>query len=77
MIQTKFNVDESQAHFLSNYKAYGFKDKSSMLRTAIEHFKKEVELENLRKSADLYCKIYFEDNALKELTDSAVSGWPE
>ena len=77
MLQAKFSVEEAQARFLSNYKAYGFKDKSSMLRAAINHFKKEFELERLKKSADLYAEIYSVDEDLKELTESAATGWPE
>jgi hypothetical protein len=77
MLQAKFSVEEIQAHFLKNFKAYGFKDKSTMLRAAIDHFKKEMELESLRKSADLYSEIYSEDDDLKELTETAVTGWPE
>jgi hypothetical protein len=77
MLQAKFSVKETQAHFLSNFKAYGFKDKSSMLRAAIDHFKKEMELESLRNSADLYSEIYFEDDDLKELTETAIIGWPK
>jgi hypothetical protein len=77
MLQAKFSVQETQAYFLSNFKAYGFKDKSSMLRAAIDHFKKKMELESLRKSADLYSEIYSEDDDLKELTETAIIGWPE
>lgn len=77
MLQAKFSVEETQAQFLNNFKAYGFKDKSSMLRAAIEHFKKETELESLRKSADLYSEIYTDDDDLKELTETALNGWPE
>ena len=77
MLQAKFSVEEAQTRFLSNYKAYGFKDKSSMLRAAINHFKKEFELERLKKSADLYSEIYSEDEDLKELTKIAATGWPE
>ena len=77
MLQAKFSVEESQSHFLKNFKAYGFKDKSSMLRAAIDHFKNEIELESLRKSADLYSEIYSEDDDLKELTETAITGWPE
>ena len=47
-----------------------------MLRAAIDHFKKEMELESLRKSADLYSEIYSEDDALKELTETAICEWP-
>ena len=77
MLQAKFSVEESQSHFLKNYKTYGFKDKSSMLRAAIDHFKTEIELESLRKSADLYSEIYSEDDDLKKLTEIAITGWPE
>ena len=77
MLQAKFSVEETQSHFLSNFKAYGFKDKSSMLRAAIDYFKKEMELETLKRSADLYSEIYSEDDDLKGLTQTAVTGWPE
>ena len=77
MLQAKFSVEETQAHFLSNFKAYGFKDKSSMLRASIDYFKKEMELETLKRSADLYSEIYSEDDDLKGLTQTAVTGWPE
>ncbi len=77
MLQAKFSVEEAQARFLRNYKEYGFKDKSSMLRAAISHFKKEFELRRLKQSADLYSAIYFEDEGLKKLTETAATGWPE
>ncbi len=77
MLQAKFSVEKDQARFLNNYKAYGFKDKSSMLRAAINHFKKEFEFERLKKSADLYSEIYSEDKDLRELTEIAATGWPE
>jgi len=77
MLQAKFSVEETQAQFLNNFKAYGFKDKSAMLRTALDHFKKEMELESLKKSADLYSEIYSENDDLKELTETSLNGWPE
>lgn len=77
MLQAKFSVKESQARFLSRYKEYGFKDKSSMLRAAIDQLKKELELEQLKQSADLYSEIYSEEDDLKELSETAISGWPE
>jgi hypothetical protein len=77
MLQAKFSVKESQARFLSRYKDYGFKDKSTMLRAAIDQFKKNLELEQLKQSADLYAEVYSEDDDLKELTGAASDGWPE
>ncbi|MFO7911232.1 MAG: hypothetical protein R6V15_03630 [Desulfotignum sp.] len=77
MLQAKFSVEETQDQFLKNFKSYGFKDKSAMLRAAIEHFRKEKEQERLKKSADLYAEVYSEDEDLKELTEIAINGWPE
>ena len=77
MQQAKFSVKETQALFLNNFKAYGFKDKSSMVRAAIEQLKNKLELENLKRSAELYSEIYSENDNLKELTETAITGWPE
>jgi uncharacterized metal-binding protein len=77
MMQAKFSLKEPQARFLNKYKTYGFKDKSSMIRAAIDRFKKEFELERLRVSADLYSEVYTEDHDLKEITEAAVNGWPQ
>jgi hypothetical protein len=77
MLQAKFSLKESQARFLSRYKDYGFKDKSTMLRVAIDQFKTNLELERLKASADLYAEAYSGDDDLKELTDAATAGWPE
>ena len=77
MLQAKFSLEETHVQFLKDFKTQGFKDKSSMLRAAIEHFKKDMELKSLKKSADLYAEVYAEDGDLKELTDTAVAGWPE
>ncbi len=77
MLQAKFSVEEAQARFLRDFRSYGFRDKSAMLRAAIEHFRREMELVRLRKSADLYAEIYADDGDLKELTEAAATGWPE
>ena len=77
MLQAKFSVEESQAHFLRDHKKYGFKDKSSMLRAAIDHYKREMELERLKLSAVAYSDIYLKDDDLKDLTETALNGWPK
>ena len=77
MLQSKFSLKETQVRFLSKYKDYGFKDKSTMLRVAIDQFKKKLELDQLRQSANLYAEVYSEDDDLKELTEAASDGWPE
>jgi hypothetical protein len=77
MPQIKFSVESTQIGFLENHKEYGFKDKSSMVRTALNRLKRELERESLKESAALYAEIYREDPELRELADSAISGWPE
>ena len=77
MLQSKFSVEETQARFLRDYKTYGFKDKSSMLRAAIDTFKKTIEVERLKQSAILFSEIYSKDDDLKELAENAITEWPE
>jgi len=77
ILQTKFSCKEDQVAFLNSHKDYGFKDKSSMIREALNLLRKERELEKLRQSADLYTETYDEDFELNELTATAVHGWPE
>ena len=77
MQQAKFSIEETQVKFLNNFKTYGFKDKSSLVRTAIEYYKNKLELESLKESAELYAEIYSEEDSLKELTETALNGWPE
>ena len=48
-----------------------------MVRIALEHLKNELDLRELRKSADLYAEIYEKDTEIQELTEGAISGWPE
>lgn len=77
MQQAKFSIKETQAHFINDFKIYGFKDKSSLVRTAINYLKNKLEIENLKKLAELYSEIYSENDNLKKLTETALSGWPE
>jgi len=77
MRQAKFSCQENQVEFLSNYKSYGFKDKSAMVRESLNLLREKLEAQNLRESAELYAETYMEDSELKVLTDSAVQGWPE
>ncbi|MBU0558612.1 MAG: hypothetical protein KJ799_02595 [Bacteroidetes bacterium] len=59
------------------YRELGFKDKSSLVRSAIEKFIRSVEKQELIKSAKLYAEIYEEDSELRDLTNSAIEDWPK
>ena len=74
MQQTKISLDESQLDFLNSYRELGFKDKSSLVRTAIQEFIRSFERQKLAKSAKLYAEVYKEDEDLRLLTDSAIQG---
>jgi len=75
--QTKVSLNEPLAEFVGKYKTYGFKDRSDMVRTALQYFRRELESQRLKESAALYAELYEEDSELQELTESAVDGWPE
>lgn len=77
MKQAKFSIKEDQAKFISKYREHGFKDKSDLVRAAINRFRKKLELERIKKSAEIYTEIYSEDDDLQTLTESAAEGWPE
>jgi hypothetical protein len=76
MIQSKFTLAETQVYFLSQYQQYGFKDKSSLVRVALDRLQHDLELQQLHRSAALYAELYEEEPELRELTESAIAGWP-
>ncbi len=77
MQQAKFSCQENQVKFLNNYKDYGFKDKSAMVRESLNLLREKLEAQRLRESADLYAETYTDDSEIKALTNSALQGWPE
>jgi hypothetical protein len=77
MYQAKISLTEPLVEFLTRYKAYGFKDKSAMVRTALTQLQRELELEQLKESAALYAELYEDDAELQEITETALEGWPE
>ena len=77
MQQVRVRVEETQAHFLTHYEMYGFEDKSAMVRVALNRLRDELDLRSLKQSADLYAEMYADAPELQQLTESALSGWPE
>jgi Arc/MetJ-type ribon-helix-helix transcriptional regulator len=76
MIQAKFSLKESQIQFIEQCNRYGFKDKSDVVRTAIDRLFTELTQQRLRESADLYADVYEEDDETQEWMDAAASEWP-
>ena len=77
MTQTKISFEENQIEFIKKYFELGFKDKSSLVRKAIDEFRKSLEKKKLMRSANLYAEIYEQDEDLKDLTNSSIEDWPE
>jgi Arc/MetJ-type ribon-helix-helix transcriptional regulator len=76
MIPTKVILEQSQLDFLAQFKNFGFKDRSSLVRSALNQLQQQMELQELERSADLYTEVYEEDLHLQELTALAVADWP-
>lgn len=77
MQQTKISFNNDHINFLNKYQELGFKDKSSLVRSAMDEFMKLIEKRKLVNSARLYSEIYRGDEEMRDLTDSAIQDWPE
>ena len=71
--QKKFSIKSDQIKFLENYKEWGFSDKSSIVREALDRYMREVKTQHQKrlmeqKSRELLSD-YLEDKELTSLTD--------
>jgi Arc/MetJ-type ribon-helix-helix transcriptional regulator len=76
MVPTKVTLEQSQIDFLAQFKDLGFKDRSSLVRLALNQLQQQIEGQELKRSADLYAEIYEGDVDLQELTALAGADWP-
>ncbi len=76
MHQAKFSLKESNILFLQEYRTYGFKDKSDVVRTALDRLASDLTRQRLRESAALYAEILDEDPETGEWMDAGLSEWP-
>ena len=77
MIQATINIDNSDMSFLNKSRSNGFKDKINLIKTALTYLKQKFGKTNLKASANLYAENYNEDKEVKEITESALEGWPD
>jgi Arc/MetJ-type ribon-helix-helix transcriptional regulator len=77
MKQAKFTIEQSHIDFLEQFKDRGFKDKSEIVRLALDRLAQELERQELIQSADSYAEIYREDRELQQLTAVASVSWPK
>lgn len=77
MISVQVDLEESHIHFLEEYEQYGFQNKASLIRSALNQLKHELESAELETSADLYAEVYETCENTQDLTKLALTGWPE
>lgn len=77
MMQPQFHLDSELIDFLDQHLAYGFKDKSSVVREALSRLKRDLARQTLEDSAVLYAEEYASDPHLQELTETAIVEWPQ
>ncbi len=77
MSQIKVSLEPTQIDFLNNFPAFGFKDRSAMIRSAIDQLQAKLVHQQLQESAALYAELYEEEDEVHFLAESALEGWPE
>jgi hypothetical protein len=76
MTQAKFSLSETQIDFINRHEAWGFPDKSALVREALDELKARLAQERLAESARLYADVYAEEEDLRKLTEAALEDWP-
>jgi hypothetical protein len=77
MIQAKFSINEAHLMVLEECKKYGFKDKSALVRAAIDLLTTQLERQRLQESAALYAEVYEQDEESREWMEDVTTEWPK
>lgn len=75
MVQTKITLTEELTNFLAFHKELGYKNKSDMIREALETLKKKIEQKQLEQSAQLYSELYRNDEESQEWLEDTIADW--
>jgi hypothetical protein len=65
MIPTKFALEQSHVDFLEQFKTLGFKDKSSIVRLALDKLHQEIEQNNPHSYMPNYMRKMNNSNSLQ------------
>jgi len=76
MNQIKLTLSEPLLQFLDHHRAYGFRDRSELVRTALACFQKDLESRELEESAQLYGEVYKEDRESQHWVEESSQDWP-
>jgi hypothetical protein len=75
MKQAKFTINETQAAFVNRYDKLGFKDKSAVVRQALDCLMESLEEERMRRGVELYADLYEQDEELRTLSRASMEDW--
>jgi Arc/MetJ-type ribon-helix-helix transcriptional regulator len=76
MPQAKFSLSEAQINFINRHEAWGFPDRSALVRQALDQMQAKLAQERLAESARLYAEVYAEELELRDLAEAALEDWP-
>jgi len=77
MRQAKFTLTDTQMTFLDEHRRHGFKDRSAMVRRALEQMQAEFNRLELEESATLCAEVYVSDPEAQAWVQDALGRWPE
>ena len=77
MPQAKFTLTDSQVDFLDEHLQHGFRDRSAMVRQALERLRADLKRQELEESASLCAEVYASEAQDLEWVEDSLSGWPE
>lgn len=72
MAQAKFTLSKSQIDFINRHEAFGFPDKSALMREALDQLEARLAHERLVESARVYAEIYAEEKELRDLAEAGL-----
>jgi Arc/MetJ-type ribon-helix-helix transcriptional regulator len=67
-----FTLSPTQIEFINRHEAWGFADRSAMVREALDLMRARLAQEGLTESA----RLYAEEEELQDLTEAALEDWP-
>ncbi|MHB8906400.1 MAG: hypothetical protein ACYC6D_09780 [Melioribacteraceae bacterium] len=77
MEQVKISLRKEHTDFIKHHSKFGFKDRSSLVRKAIDYLKEKLDEESLKSSAEIINHYYKNDSESNMWIEDSVKDWPE
>ena len=76
-MQLRIELEAPQLQFLEQCQRYGFQDRETLVREAIERLRLALESLALQESAALYAEVYESCEETQQLTEATLTSWPK